>query len=173
MRSARFAVLVLYSLQVLGLSEVGFGLLLAVGALGGIAGATGAGRWSPRLPLRWLIASTLALSALTQLALGLTSSAVIAVGLIALSSLAFGIWNVVTVTLRQRIAPEHLLGRVHATYRSVAMGAAPLGATVGGVAAAQLGVRAAFLIGVPLLAIGTVAAVALLGPTATDGDHPG
>jgi MFS family permease len=149
--AAWFAILVLYSLEVLGLSEAGFGLLLASGALGGILGAVCAERLSTRVP-RWVvITGTLVAAAVAQLLLGLTSSPALAVFLIAVSSLLFAVWNVVVVSLRQRVSPPHLLGRVNATYRSVAMGAAPLGALLGGAAGHQLGVRAPFLLGVPLL----------------------
>ena len=37
-------------------------------------------------------------------------------------------WNVVTVSLRQRIVPERLLGRLNASYRLVAWGTMPMGA---------------------------------------------
>jgi predicted MFS family arabinose efflux permease len=57
--------------------------------------------------------------------------------------------------LRQWLVPSHLLGRVSSVHRTVAVGAAPLGALVGGVVAAQLGIRAPYLLGgVALLAAG-------------------
>lgn len=37
------------------------------------------------------------------------------------------VWHVITVSLRQRIVPEHLMGRVNAGYRLVAWGMMPLG----------------------------------------------
>ena len=46
----------------------------------------------------------------------------------------FGIlWNVITVSLRQSIIPEHLLGRVNSVYRFFAWGMMPIGAAIGGV----------------------------------------
>lgn len=82
--------------------------------------------------------------------------------LIAVGSLSFGVWNVVAVSLRQRISPSHLLGRANATYYSVAIGAAPIGAILGGIAAAHWGLRAPFLIGVPALLAGAVVAAVRL-----------
>ncbi|MFC7647339.1 hypothetical protein ACFQX6_47600 [Streptosporangium lutulentum] len=38
------------------------------------------------------------------------------------------VWNVITVSLRQRVIPDRLLGRVNSTYRLVAWGTMPLGA---------------------------------------------
>jgi MFS family permease len=162
--AAWFAILVLYSLEVLGLSEFGFGVLLAVGAIGGVLGATTTARLSTRLSTRTLLAGSLALSALSQLGLGISTSAEVAIVLIGVSSLAFGIWNVVVVSLRQRVSPDHLLGRVNATYRSVAMGGAPVGALLGGLAASQWGIRAPFLLGVPALVLGAIVAARRLSP---------
>jgi hypothetical protein len=39
------------------------------------------------------------------------------------------------VSLRQRIAPDHLLGRVNAGYRLFAWGTMPIGALLGGLIA--------------------------------------
>jgi MFS family permease len=42
-------------------------------------------------------------------------------------------WNVVTVSLRQSVIPNHLLGRVNSVYRFMAWGSIPIGAMLGGV----------------------------------------
>ena len=55
-------------------------------------------------------------------------------------------WNVITVSLRQRITPDHLLGRLNATYRLFAWGVMPIGALLGGIVAELFGVRAVFLV---------------------------
>lgn len=45
----------------------------------------------------------------------------------------FGIlWNVITVSLRQTIIPEDLLGRVNSVYRFFAWGMIPIGSAIGG-----------------------------------------
>jgi hypothetical protein len=54
-------------------------------------------------------------------------------------------WNVVTVSLRQRIVPDRLLGRVNASYRLLAWGSQPLGALLGGFGAELLGLQPVFL----------------------------
>ena len=60
-------------------------------------------------------------------------------------SLAIAIsWNIVTVSLRQRIVPDHLLGRVNAGYRVMAWGTMPIGAAVGAVVAERWGLTATF-----------------------------
>jgi len=46
------------------------------------------------------------------------------------------LWNVITVSLRQSIIPDRLLGRVNSVYRFFAWGAIPIGAMVGGLVVA-------------------------------------
>lgn len=56
-------------------------------------------------------------------------------------------WNVVTVSLRQSIVPDHLLGRVNSAYRLLGWGTMPIGAALGGVLATHFGLRAPFIVG--------------------------
>jgi MFS family permease len=41
-------------------------------------------------------------------------------------------WNVVTVSLRQTVIPDRLLGRVNSVYRLIGWGSMPIGAAIGG-----------------------------------------
>jgi MFS family permease len=66
------------------------------------------------------------------------------------------LWNVVTVSLRQRITPDRLLGRMNAAYRLVGWGTMPIGALLGGVLAEWLGLRPAFLVAA-LITLATLA----------------
>jgi MFS family permease len=64
------------------------------------------------------------------------------------------LWNVITVSLRQQVVPEAVLGRVNGVYQLLVHGATPLGSLAGGalVAAAgalagrELGLRVPFLL---------------------------
>lgn len=121
-----------------------------------------ASRLTSRLRIGTVLGSALLLSAVTQLVLGVTSNVAVAVVFIAVSSLSFGVWNVVAVSLRQRVSPNNLLGRANATYHSVAIGAAAIGAILGALAAERWGIRTPFLMVVPALLGGAaVAAVKL------------
>ena len=55
-------------------------------------------------------------------------------------------WGVVVVTVRQRVVPARLLGRVNSVYFLFTMGGAALGALAGGVLARGLGLTAPFWI---------------------------
>jgi hypothetical protein len=89
------------------------------------------------------------------LILGLTGHPILAGAMLALSSFAFGVWNVVSVSLRQRLAPDRLLGRVSSAYRTLVVGAVPFGALLGGAAAAATSLRGTYVIASALLIIMT------------------
>jgi MFS family permease len=71
-------------------------------------------------------------------------------------------WNVVTVTLRQRAVPNELLGRVNSAYRMIGWGLMPAGAVAGGLLAHVAGLRAPFVAAGTLCGITTLAALPLL-----------
>ncbi len=56
------------------------------------------------------------------------------------------LWNVIAVSLRQRVTPDGMLGRVNSAYRLFAWGTRPIGALAGGLLGQLLGLRAVFLI---------------------------
>jgi predicted MFS family arabinose efflux permease len=154
MDAAWFAVLVLYVIQVLHQQPGAYGLLMAVGALGGIVtGGIGA-RLSRRLgPWRSLLLAGFAMAA-TQAGLGLTGSVVIAAVMLFASSAAWALFNMTAVTMRQRRVPAGLLGRVTSLYGTVTRGCEALGALAGGVLAAAAGIRAPMLAGaMPLFTV--------------------
>ncbi len=73
--------------------------------------------------------------------------------MLALNSAGVVLWNVCTVSLRQRLAPPHMLGRVTSGYRLAAWGAMPIGASAGGALAQHTGLDAPWaLAGLLLLA---------------------
>ena len=147
MDAAWFAVLVLYVTQILRQRPGAYGALLAFGAIGGIAaGATGS-RLTRRLGVwRSLLLSGLVMAA-SQLVLGLTANVIIAASMLAASSAAFALFNIVAVTMRQRRVPDSLLGRVSSLYGTVVGGTEALGALAGGGIAAAAGIRATMLAG--------------------------
>ena len=75
----------------------------------------------------------------------------------ALAGAAGIMWNVVTVSLRQRIVPDALLGRVNASYRLLAWGSQPIGALLGGLIAQVAGLQVVFLIAGGMIALLLVA----------------
>jgi MFS family permease len=156
--AAWFAVLVLFVVRDLHQQSGAYGLLLAIGALGGVAtGGVGAvvtrrlGLW------RSLLLGGVAMAA-SQAGLGLTGNVIVAAAMLFISSGAWALFNITAVTMRQRQVPAALLGRVTSLFGLVTRGAEALGAIAGGILAATAGIRAPMLAGAPPLAL----AVAIL-----------
>ncbi|MFJ8893518.1 MFS transporter [Leifsonia sp. NPDC102414] len=158
--SATFTVLVLYAVgpnSAMKLTDPGYGLLLTASALGSVLGsfaAEGAERWLGRAKA---LALTILGSVLTVATPAFTTNPVIIGAAFFLGGITVSIWNVITVSLRQRITPHRLLGRLNSAYRLVAWGTMPLGAALGGVIAQFFGLPAVFL------TMGVVVVCLLLG----------
>lgn len=151
MDSIWFPIFVLYVDQTLGLPAWAYGGLLGVGAVGGLAGGYLAARLTRSIGSTAVLTSCLVCAAVGQLMLGLTTSVPVAAAGLVMTSGAFGVWAVAARTLRQRLTPPELLGRISSASMTIVMGAAPLGALGGGFIAAGWGLTAPILVGVPVL----------------------
>ena len=119
------AILVLFALNVLDLSGAGFGLLVTGGSIGGLAATRWGGKVSGRLGVTTtLVAANLAMG-VTKGGMGLVDHSMAAGALLAINGFAVVVWNVVTVTIRQRQIPPGLLGRVNSVYRLIVLGRYP------------------------------------------------
>ncbi len=146
--TAAFSVFVLYAVEPgpLGLDEVGFGVMTTALAIGSVVGSVLVERLERLLGRANLLAVSMASFGVTLIAPVLTTNVPV-IFVVWLISGAIGIaWNVITVSLRQRIVPDALLGRVNATYRLLAWGTMPLGALLGGLVGETLGLAAVFWI---------------------------
>lgn len=137
------AVLVLFLLQTVGLSEGTAGLVLSAGGVGGVLGAAFAYRIGVlvgQARMIWLIPLltwpfTLALPFVSDgwgLVLPMAGLAVNVFGIV--------VYNVGQVSYRQAICPDHLLGRMNASIRWVVWGTTPLGALLGGGLGSWIGI---------------------------------
>jgi MFS family permease len=146
--SATFAVFVLYAVSPgpMGLDEFGFGVLMTGLAIGSLFGSLIVERVERLLGRARLLTLTVATNAIMIAIPGLTANAWIVGASFALTGVTVVMWNVVTVSLRQRIVPDALLGRLNASYRLLAWGSQPIGALLGGLIGQTLGLQAVFLI---------------------------
>jgi len=124
---------VLFVQEILGLEAASFGVLLSAGAVGGAVGSVSASRVSRRVGQGASLITAIAVSGATLFVTGLTSSAPVVWAMFVLSSFVAVLWNVITVSLRQTIIPDRLLGRVNSVYRFFAWGMMPVGSVAGGV----------------------------------------
>ena len=159
--AAWFAVLVLLVTDELGYSEWAYGVLLAVAAVGGVAGGWLADRIIARLGAAVVLRWGVVVVAAAQLVIGLAGGvAVVGVG-VSLGNAALAVWLTAAVSLRQTLTPDRLLGRVTAAWRTTALAGVPVGMLAGGLLAQTAGVRAPLLAGVPVLLVAAVAATPL------------
>jgi MFS family permease len=156
------AVLVLLATQTLHVSTRGYGLLLASSAVGSVVG----GLVNPILTRRLGMLPSLVIPALISAAafvgIGLAPGPVVVAALLASQGFAATMWNVVTVSLRQRVVPSHLLGRVNSVYRMLGWGLMPFGALAGGFVAHAAGLRAPYIVAGLLCGLSALVALPLL-----------
>lgn len=132
--AATFAIVVLYAQEVLGLGARGYGFLLVAPAVGGILGSQLAPLITRRLGPGAALQVQLAVGGgITNLVIVLVANAWVMGAMLALGWFWGVVWNVITVSLRQTIIPDRLLGRVNSVYRFFGWGMMPLGSLLGGV----------------------------------------
>lgn len=127
-----FSILVLFTKEQLGLDSTSYGLLLAFSALGGLVGSAIAPKLRQFLGYRNVIVASLALGSLSLGILAISTSAVLAGVMLALYIMHAVIWNICSLSLRQRLVPEHLMGRVSAASRVLGLAGLALGSVIGG-----------------------------------------
>ena len=142
--STRYAIEVLFLLRTVGLQPGAIGLLMSLAGLGAVAGAMLAGRIGN-------VAGRTRTVLLSGVGMGLFSLLVPFTGpgtgllfyVVGAGMVAFWITvnNVIAVSLRQTLCPDHLLGRMNATSRFLAWATLPLGGVVGGALGTSIGLR--------------------------------
>ncbi len=141
---AAWSVLVLYATQRLGLGELGFGLVTTVQAAGGLLGIAAYGWITRHVSLAGVMRIGLILETLTHLGLALTRHAAVALPIFFLFGAHAFVWGTTSVTIRQRVVPLHLQGRVNSVNLVGVFGGLVIGSVVGGVLAERWGVTAPF-----------------------------
>lgn len=156
--SAATAVLVLFAQEVLALDAFGFGLLSTAAAVGGILGSQFTGPLTRMLGHGAVLLLGLAIPGAAFIGVALTSQAWHVGVLFVVSGFFIVGWNVVTVSLRQRLAPTGMLGRINSVYRFLGWGLAPIGILLGGLLASGVELVASRELGLrtPLLAAGII-----------------
>jgi MFS family permease len=145
--TAAMAVLVLLARERLHLGAVGYGTLFTCTAVGVLLGSL-CGHWLvKRVTATWTLRIGLLIEAGLHLTLATTRSAYVA----GLMLFAFGVhaalWTIVSTSLRQRLTPPEMLGRVNSINMFVASGGNCVGAVIGGAMAASFGITAPYWAG--------------------------
>lgn len=125
-------ILVLFSQEILQLSALQHGILLTAGAAGGVAGGLIGPAITTRLGNQRSLLLALSIFPLPYLLIATTSSATVVAVALFVEMFAALVWNIVTVSYRQRLIPDQILGRVNSIYRFFGWGMMPIGAVAGG-----------------------------------------
>lgn len=153
--SVVYVLMPLVTLRELGLGPVGLGVMLSFGSVGGVIGALAAPHLAarvgegPLLPLGLMVGG----AAVALFPLALTAgSGPLALVLLSVGDfvMSFGVivYNVLQVSMRQRVCPPRLLGRMNASIRCVVWGVMPIGSLLGGWLGAELGIAPTLWIGI-------------------------
>ncbi|MBG6192426.1 MFS family permease [Arthrobacter sp. CAN_A212] len=164
-----FSILVLFAQERLGANETQYGLILAVSALGGLAGSFLTSRVRARFGYRMTIVASLLTGAISLFALAITTEPILAAILLAIYILHAVVWGICATSLRQRLVPEELRGRVNAGSRVLGLLGLAIGSIAGG-ALATIGLTLAVAAGGIVFTGCTVLALVLIRPA--DGQVP-
>ncbi len=142
----------LFAVRELHLTAVALGIIISVGGASNLLGAL----LAQRLLHRWGLGPTLigaawmTVAAMLLIPLAHGSLLLCTVFLVAsqLGDMAWPIYHINEISLRQSITPDHLLGRVNSAGHLLFQGAIPLGALAGGALAEVLGIRQTMLVAV-------------------------
>lgn len=140
--AAPWAVLVLWTLERVGIDEAGFGLLTTASALGGLLGTFAYGRIEKWVPLATLMRAVLLCEVVFHLAMANTSSPYAAYPLMFFFGAYAFVWGTLSNAVRQRAVPTEFQGRVGSVYMLCVMGGMLVGSLLGGLIAHQWGVTA-------------------------------
>src|SRR6185369_10995238 len=124
---------------------VGLGLLTTAIAVGTVAGTLLASRIERLIGRANLFVACIASLLVTDLVWIVVPQPLLIGLILALASTFGGAFNVVFGSIRQRIVPNHLLGRVMASFRVISWGSLPIGALLGGIIGQTFGLPAVFI----------------------------
>lgn len=141
---AAWSVLVLYATRRLGMGEVGFGLLTTVSAAGGLVATLAYGWITRHVSMADLMRIGLVIETLTHVALALTTRPWVALAIMFVFGAHAFVWGTTSITVRQRVVPLPLQGRVNSVNVVGSFGGLVVGSLIGGSIAEHWGVTAPF-----------------------------
>ncbi|MEU1884903.1 MFS transporter [Micromonospora rifamycinica] len=155
---AAFAVFVIYCRQRLDLSDVGYGFLLTAFAVGGLFGATVAAKLAHAFGSTAVLRAGLVIEVVTHVTLAVTTTPWVAAVVLVGFSIHAMVWGVIVTSIRQRVVPSGLRGRVGGVYSLLDLGGAALGFLLGGLLAGAWGITTPFWIAAAAMTAVTVGA---------------
>lgn len=142
--AASWSMLVLYSLDVLDMGPVGYGLLTSAAAAGGLVGTFLYGWLERHVPLATLMRACLATEVVMHLAFAVTTVAWVALVIMFGFGVYAFVWGTMSQAIRQRAVPTQFQGRVGSVYSVAIFGGVVIGSGLGGVIGEHGGITAPF-----------------------------
>jgi MFS family permease len=139
--AAVLALQVPFGVDTLHLRSAAVGLVLAVGSVGGLLGAVITARVAQLLGTGRALLAGVALFTLGAVLIPVSGNGIVFGAGLFVVYVGVVLFNVLQTTVCQTVTPPRLLGRMNATLRFISWGAVPVGASVGGVLVAPLGLR--------------------------------
>ncbi|MCH8310215.1 MAG: MFS transporter [Chloroflexi bacterium] len=154
------SLIVLFGIETLGFSPGVLGTIFAIGGVSSILGALSVGNLTRHFGLGRTLTAGFLIWGLTTILIPLAHGPLLLAGafLAAEQLFDFGvtIYEVTEMSLRQRITPYRMLGRVNASMEVTLLGAQLAGAILGGVLAELAGIRWALAVASCLLVAGGI-----------------
>ncbi|MCK6080408.1 MFS transporter [Microbacterium sp. EYE_5] len=140
--AAPWGILVLYATDHLQMGPVGYGALTTASAVGGLLATFSFGWLERRFTFKTLMRVCLSAEVAMHLAFALTTSGTVAfVIMVAFGAYAF-VWGTISTTVRQRLVPHELQGRIASVNMVGVFGGLVIGQALGGVIAQVWGLTA-------------------------------
>jgi MFS family permease len=144
---AATAVLVLLARERLHLGSIGYGTLFTCEAAGAVLGSTIGDRLVRRVTATWTVRIGLLVEAGLHLTLATARNAYVVGVMMFVFGVHAALWTIVATSLRQRLTPPHMQGRVASTTLFIAAGGNCVGALLGGALADSFGITAPYWVG--------------------------
>jgi MFS family permease len=152
-------VLVLLATMLWGVHTGAYGVFLAAGAVGNLIGSVVTERFVGRFGSASTLIGSAVVSGVAYLVMAAAHGWQLAAPAYLVLGIAVGLGSVVAISLRQRLTPPELMGRVGGAWRGLVWGAAPVGALLAGSLAALGGLRLPIVLaGVLQIAVAVVLA---------------
>ena len=143
------AVYLLYFYRVLHFTPFVAGLIVACanfGFIGALAAPALGRRFSPGRILTATMLCTVAVTFVIPLA-SFTAPIPVMIGVQLSAALCIPAYNVTQLSLRQRLVPPEMLGRMNATMKTIVWGVMPVGAVTGGILGSTIGIVPTIFVG--------------------------
>ena len=153
-----FSVLVVLATERLMLGEFGFGMMVAMVALGGVLGSILYRRTERRFGMVTIMRTGLMIEATTHLVLAVSTTAAIAFGILFLFGVHESMWGTTSSSIRQAAVPNEFQGRVSSVYMMGLQSGLVFGAGIGAITAGIFGITGPYWFGF----IGTTTVLVLI-----------